>query len=329
VRAGGMVVFFLKTASFAQKIIDEGYMFGDFFLNFKPFIYAPRVACGSCGSFDHKSCDTVICSFCAGSHDSSSCSKESPMKCKFCGESHESDKCPLYAERRKMAFDRKRQSYADILKKSASDNVSSRYGYLNSSGSSYANIAPVIPDSECVSIAGQLVPNVVLLEIIRAIIVVLKLDVSQQNVFLASAGLPLVPVSQTQAPPPVPEVIYVSSSPDEDEKVHDGSATPNQSSCDFDPAGELDRGDMDTSHSTVKRSRAEISGTPSTSCIAKCNCGKEFVRSSQIRNHCKAKKHCRADAKITCACGQQIMLLKNASNALTSLIDHLDSQCQG
>ena len=91
IRAGGMVVFYMKTAVAAQKTIDEGLLFGDFLLNFKPFIYAPRVACHACGSFEHKNCDLVICSYCCGNHSSDSCSRDAPLKCKFCKESHESE----------------------------------------------------------------------------------------------------------------------------------------------------------------------------------------------------------------------------------------------
>jgi hypothetical protein len=303
-RAGGMVVFFMKTALAAQKIIDDGLLFGDFLLNFKPFVYAPRVACQSCGSFEHKSCDLVICSYCCGDHAFADCPEDAIMKCKYCKESHNSLHCPIYAERKKDAFNRKKQSYADILKKSSpsSGNSSTRYGFINNPGSSTIDAASEIPDSECIPIAGHRVPKPVVEEIMHFIFYILKLDPSQQNLILENASLPIIPSSQDSSVNSADNqnVIVVSSAPDSEE-----SAPSNETRCDFDPAGDLDRVDMDTSISVTKRSRSEISSSPSSSCIAKCNCGKEFVRCSQIQNHWKAKKHCRADAAVTCACGKQ------------------------
>jgi hypothetical protein len=63
----------MKSALAARRMIDHGLLFEDYLLNFKPFVYAPKIACLSCGSFEHKSCNNLRCSICAENHEAADC----------------------------------------------------------------------------------------------------------------------------------------------------------------------------------------------------------------------------------------------------------------
>jgi hypothetical protein len=121
-RHGSRYVFCLTSREQANAVVESGYFFCDYVLSFKPFTFPARIACSTCGSFDHKLCEKKICLHCSGDHLVSSCPDRdnTPPKCLYCFGEHDARQCDQYVQRLKIANMNKRKSYAEVLKSGSS-----------------------------------------------------------------------------------------------------------------------------------------------------------------------------------------------------------------
>ena len=108
------LIISVTTLEMAQQLVKDGYWKEFTVRPIDPWVRRPILGCRSCGSLDHRSCQSVRCFTCGQlGHKSSEC--QTDPKCLHCSESHDSRRCPTLKERRKKAFDRKRKSYRDVL----------------------------------------------------------------------------------------------------------------------------------------------------------------------------------------------------------------------
>jgi hypothetical protein len=146
----------------------------------------------SFGSKEHRSCKRRLCTNCAGEHDVMDCEADDVEKCFYCGGNHQASRCSVRCQQRE-AIQRKKESYADILKKSSSEmvpppNISSsrsqcHYAFINAPTSPPPHPQPqhIAPPAQnnCFSIAGHAVDKVAVKAIIEIVCVIFQLDVSK------------------------------------------------------------------------------------------------------------------------------------------------------
>jgi hypothetical protein len=106
-RFGNQVVYFMRSLEAAKQLISDGFIFDNFFLMFKAFVFKPKVGCKTCGSLQHVFCEL-------------SNERDETKECIHCGsEEHVSVKCALYETAVKEAKANKKKTYASALSSSA------------------------------------------------------------------------------------------------------------------------------------------------------------------------------------------------------------------
>jgi hypothetical protein len=115
-RKGNVCVFFMSTKEAAKNLIENGFIFDSFLITFNPFVFPARISCRSCGSLEHKHCENITCTKCAGPHLRKDCNDNEKVHCLHCSEDHDSFRCPTYIEKQRYATMHKKKSYADVLK---------------------------------------------------------------------------------------------------------------------------------------------------------------------------------------------------------------------
>lgn len=104
-RKYGSVIFFMPSLNSAAKIIENGALVKNTFLEFKLFVFSPKLqSCLNCGSVAHSNCSL------------SALDKEH-LICVHChSEEHSSESCPVLKAKIQDAKSRKKQTYAEALK---------------------------------------------------------------------------------------------------------------------------------------------------------------------------------------------------------------------
>jgi hypothetical protein len=104
-RKYGGVIFFMPTLNSAAKIIENGALVKNTFLEFKLFVFSPKLqSCLNCGSVAHSNCSL-------SEHD------KEHLICVHChSEEHSSESCPVLKAKIQDAKSRKKQTYAEALK---------------------------------------------------------------------------------------------------------------------------------------------------------------------------------------------------------------------
>jgi hypothetical protein len=266
-RSNGICVFFMKTAASAQYLIENGYLLEDSYLNFKPFVFAPFIACNSCGSKEHRSCTRRLCNYCAGDHDPSECRAEED-KCFYCGGIHQATHCDVRSQQR-QALQRKKESYAEILKKNSPASIPnsttsarSHYAFINEprvhSSQQQTVALPVHPSpapaSNFISIAGHAVEKTAVKAIIEIVCSIFQLDVTKvTNVLKALESLSQLPnsvltVNESSSSPPANEMDIVAAtnhlSSDQSAIIVDNSSSSSQNEMDVVAATNHDSSDQ-------------------------------------------------------------------------------------
>jgi hypothetical protein len=285
-RSNGIFIFFMKSAASAQLLIENGLLMEDTYLNFKPFVFAPFIACNSCGSKEHRSCTRRLCDYCAGDHDALQC-RAAEDKCFYCGGSHQASHCDVRSQQR-QALQRKKESYAEILKKNSPASIPnpttsarSHYAFINEprvhSSQQQTVALPVHPSpapaSNFILIAGHTVEKTAVKAIIEIVCSIFQLDVTKvTNVLKALESLSQLPnsvltVNDSSSSSPENEMDIVAAtnhlSSDQSAIIVDNSSSSSQNEMDVVAATNHDSSDqsaiiVDNSSSSSPQNDVEV-----------------------------------------------------------------------
>ena len=113
----GRAILFVDTIEKAEHIVSRPIRLQNCLLTGKHYVRQPKAYCLTCGSFDHRRCESPpVCFKCGKSgHVSNECKEETKV-CMYCGGNHDSRTCSILKERQRRAGENKRQRYADVVR---------------------------------------------------------------------------------------------------------------------------------------------------------------------------------------------------------------------
>jgi len=312
------VVFSLQTKEQAVELINDGFLFRNYQLEFKPFTFKPRIAC-KCGSIHHTSCSVDLFPSDLPVSTSAVC-----VNCRKTG--HSPKECPLYIEKLKVATANKKKSYAAAL--------GSKDG--NSGGISPPSIFPK---------ATHLVDPKLIADIVNAVLLHFKVDVNQgelENVIsqCMQTSQPQMQSSQPHHPRYEQATVqgtrrksgsskYSSEVLAKDKQRMDktfaqgssGTQTSKNPSTGTQQTREK-RTNQVVASKTKINTKTKQKSTPDQSTFPKCGCGHTYKAVSSWRKHWEKSKNPCASKLVTCRCGKMNLSPENYDASVNAFNEH-------
>lgn len=285
----GDLVLLIDTLHHASKYLNDGILLGTDYYSAVPYSFRPKVCCRQCGSMSHSACEIIKCFHCgeAGhqSHDCQVSDEDLPMYCIHCeSESHRANDCPTFKEVADKAYKKKRQTYADALKKSQSKSVRKILSRPSSPQLDISKLVTLITTVVLRALGSDRDPASLLP----------MLQEPLQAMGFASSGNDSVEVSDivTQCASVPMEVSMVPIEIGSDEEHHDSihsEVKNDQMDCDSQP---FNSQDDEPIVEPVRKKHRSTTATNDIQCTCRVSyqtCKKSFSKSHQIVCLCKSK----------------------------------------
>jgi hypothetical protein len=173
----GKFVFSVTSKEQAVLLISDGYLYGAYHIEFKPYTFKPKIACFKCGSIYHSTCSLELF---PKEIQKETLASNNCVNCRKPG--HSAKECPLYLEKLKKATENKKSSYAAALGSKASPPTvtNSLQGYrvrdMAAPGSKAS--PPTVTNSGL----SQILNTQIIADVVSAVLKHLKVDVSAQDI---------------------------------------------------------------------------------------------------------------------------------------------------
>lgn len=307
--AQNKVVFSLQTKEQAVQLINDGYLFRNYQLEFKPFTFKPRIAC-KCGSIHHTTCSVDLFPSNLPATTSAVC-----VNCRKTD--HSSKECPLYIEKLKVATENKKKSYAAAL------------GSKDRQSGGNAPSTNVPKDT-------HLVDPRLIADIINAVLRHFKVDVNQgelENVISQcmlmshsqSSGYEQTPRRKSGSSKYTPEILAQDKQRMDNTFAQgsSGTQTTKISSTAIQQPKEKRTNQVASQKTKTKTiPKTKQKSTPDQSHFPKCGCGHTYKAVSSWRKHWEKAKNPCASKIVTCKCGQMNLTPENYDTSVNVFNEH-------